>query len=35
MRSKYLYISICQNQAPMKEDHLNNLLSMKKATDAY
>ena len=35
MRSKVLLIIFFQKQAQVKEDHLNNLLSTKKAIDAF
>ena len=35
MRSKVWQIFFSQKQAHVKEDHLNNLLSTRKAIDAY
>ena len=35
MRSKVLSIIFSQKQAQVKEDRSNNLLSTKKAIDAY
>ena len=35
MDSTFFKIIISHKQAPEKEDHLNNLLSTKKAIEAY
>ena len=35
MRSKVLQIFFSQKQTLVKEDHLNNSLSTRKAIDAY
>ena len=35
MPDKFLWNIFSQNQAPVKDDLINNLLSTKKAIDAY